>query len=370
MNASIIYNNHIGEYDFGEGHPLTSNRLKLFLDFFQDRFSPYLPNIAMIEAVGASDEDIRLVHENDYIAAIQCASEGRDLQNQLMYVSADNLSVETNKIPRGIDTASRLIVGCAVQAAIAMMEDKCDKAIAFGGMHHARKNFGEGFCYYNDVAICAMVLKKKYGLERILILDTDAHTGNGTMNIFYNDPSVLFIDIHQDPRTVYPEIGFTRQIGEGAGTGYTVNIPFPTFTGEDAYKCAFVEIVTPLVEEFQPQAIIRNGGSDPHFMDPLTKLGLTLRGLRMIGSEVRKLADTYTGGKSVDLILSGYNIETLPHTWSALIVGLLDLDVDLSDFAERQPAPPHDGALDMAKYVIQDVKSKLAPYWNCMRESR
>jgi len=122
-----------------------------------------------------------------------------------------------------------------------------------GGMHHARGNYGAGFCIYNDVAICIRNLIQKYGLERILVLDTDAHAGDGTCQIFYQDPRVLFIDLHQDPRTLYPGTGFSHEIGAGEGKGYTVNVPLPPGASYDAYEYVLDEIFAPLAGEFDPQ---------------------------------------------------------------------------------------------------------------------
>jgi len=133
-----------------------------------------------------------------------------------------------------------------------------------------------------------MYLMKKHGLERVLILDTDAHAGNGTSEYFYSNPKILFIDVHQDPMTLYPGTGFASDIGSGEGRGFTINVPLPVDAGYDSYQLVFEEIIEPLTEEFKPQIIIRNGGSDPHFDDGLTQLGLPVRGFRMIGERVRK----------------------------------------------------------------------------------
>jgi len=365
MKTHILFNESLGKYSFGKGHPLTADRFDAFFRFFRERFAPYMDRFEIVDARPAGDDLIGLVHSTRYMDAIRRASAGEEIADQLDYVSVDNLSAETGRIPLGIDEASRLIVGCSVAAAEAVAEDRCEKAIAFGGMHHAHRDKGEGFCFYNDVAIAAMHLKQKYGMKRVLVLDTDAHGGNGTMKTFYEDPEVLLIDIHQDPRTIYPEIGFAREIGSGKGTGFTVNVPLPTVAGIDAYTYTFDELVLPLAEEFRPQAIIRNGGSDPHYMDALTRLGLRISGLRTIGAKVRELAAQVTGGRSVDLILSGYTMNVLPHAWSAMIAGLLDLDVDLGDFKERN-APPDGSAYEVTKDIVADLRSRLRPYWKCM----
>jgi len=235
-----------------------------------------------------------------------------------------------------------------------------------GGLHHAKPAYGEGFCLYNDVAFCAINLIDKYNLERILILDTDAHAGNGTAEYFYEEPRVLFIDLHQDPRTLYPGTGFSNQIGSGSGRGFTINIPMPVYAGYDSYQSVLDEIVHPVVEEFRPQIIIRNGGSDPHFNDGLTNLGLPVKGFRMIGEEVREMAKI-CDGRVIDLIASGYNKEVLSYAWLALISGLADIKITVED---PEPIPQRfqkDPSLAETKRVIPEVKEYHKDYWRCFR---
>lgn len=234
-----------------------------------------------------------------------------------------------------MEEAARYILGQSKWAAQLVAKGKFKKVISIGGgLHHAKRNFGEGFCLYNDVAFCALYLKKRYNVERIMIIDTDAHCGNGTMKYFYDDREVLFVDIHQDPRTISPGTGFIEQMGTGKGLGFTLNIPLPPGAGNRCYQLAFEKIVEPLAREFSPQIIIRNGGSDPHFGDRLTNLGLSLEGFKMIGEKVRNLAEI-CDGKEIDLIASGYNLEILPSCWTALLFGLLGIEKEIEK--ERTP---------------------------------
>jgi len=121
---------------------------------------------------------------------------------------------------------------------------------------------------------------QEYKLERILILDTDAHAGNGTCEYFYEEPRVMFIDLHQDPRTLYPGTGFVEQIGSGKGRGFTINVPLPIALAMTPTSWYSIVWLQPVCEEFRPQVIIRNGGSDPHYSDGLTNLGLSVPGFQ------------------------------------------------------------------------------------------
>jgi acetoin utilization protein AcuC len=190
--------------------------------------------------------------------------------------------------------------------------------------------------------------------------------GNGTADYFSSDPRVLLIDLHQDPSTIYPGTGFASEIGSGAGIGKTVNVPLPVNAGNDSYKYVFEQIVEPLAKEFQPEIIIRNGGSDPHFNDGLTSLGLTIAGFKMIGEKVRQISEV-CDGKVIDLVASGYHRGILPYAWMALIAGLADFDVLL-----EEPSPiPHSLRIDSKMpdtiKVVSEVKGYLKDYWRCFR---
>jgi len=174
------------------------------------------------------------------------------------------------------------------------------------------------------------------------------------------------IDLHQNPMTLYPGTGFANQIGRGKGMGFTINVPLPVNAGYDSYQLAFESIVEPITQEFKPQIIIRNGGSDPHFDDGLTSLGLPVKGFRMIGERVREMARV-CDDKVIDLIASGYNKKVLPYAWLALIAGLAGIEVKVE---EPEPIPQHfktDPAFAETKKVVEEVKSHLKDYWTCLR---
>jgi acetoin utilization protein AcuC len=139
----------------------------------------------------------------------------------------------------------------------------------------------------------------------------------------------------------------------------------PVYAGYDSYKLAFESIVEPVTAEFKPQIIIRNGGSDPHFADGLTELGLPLRGFRMIGDKVREMAEV-CDGKVIDLIASGYNPRVLPNVWLALITGLCDIKLDIEEPVPVPPRLQNDPALKQTKVVIEEVKKSLKGYWRCL----
>ncbi|MCM8791930.1 MAG: hypothetical protein NC826_02115 [Candidatus Omnitrophica bacterium] len=368
MEAALVYDQKLKNYGFGKGHPLTTERFTLFFNFFQKKVVPFIKDVKIFSPLAVDDETLKLAHQPEYIQKIKLASQGVILNDIYRYVSTDNLNPLTGYIPQGIDEASRIIVGASLLAGKLAAEKKAKKAISIGGgMHHAKLNYGEGFCFYNDVAILVKYLKKEYNLKRILLIDTDAHAGNGTSEFFYEDPQVLFIDIHQDPYTLYPGSGFIYEIGNDKGEGFNINLVLSPKASNKSYEYLFDEVIFPIANEFKPEFIVRYGGSDPHYLDYLAQLGLTLEGFYMIGKKINELASIFTEGRSVDLILSGYNLEVLPFAWSNLIAGLLDLKIDLSDFKEKN-CPSPDSGLKETKNMVNEIKRYLRKFWRCMNK--
>jgi len=363
LKVAIIKAKDLKKYDFGAGHPFRGERFEDFFSFFEkkialnDRFEIVTNNNL------ASDSDLRLWHTKQYIDAMGKASCGVEVSDLFRFLSGDNLNPQTRRFPLGLESAARAIVASSILACDLVMEGRFKKAISIGGgLHHAKPGYGEGFCVYNDVVICVKHTIRTFSLDRVLVLDTDAHAGNGTCEAFYSDPKVLFVDLHQE--YIYPGTGFEAEIGEGKGRGFTVNVPLPPSAGDKAYKFVFDELVFPLVQEFKPQLIIRNGGSDPHPSDEITQLGLTLQGFNYIGKALAVLSKI-CDGKEVDLICSGYKPEVLSRAWTALISGLAGVDVSLVE-----PFPLRENkrkVLEEVKKVVTKVKTNLKPYWKNLR---
>jgi len=242
------------------------------------------------------------------------------------------------------------------------------KAIVIGGgVQHAGRDYERGFGIFSDVGICAENLMQNYGLKRILILDADAHAGDGIYSIFAHDPRVLFISIHQDPRTLYPGPGYRNPIGEGEGKGYSVNIPLLSGTSDLAYESVLDDIFVPISEEFHPQVIIMIDGSDTHFIDRITDMGLTLKGIYMIANKVRKVADGVCQGKVIAFAGSGYDPKGIlfPRGWLASICGLTGIEIELEGPYPFPPGHRRDYAVPETKKILEALKVKLAPYWKC-----
>lgn len=369
MTVAILYRDEIKEYDFGSGHPFHGDRYESFVRMLKDRLEPD-NYYRMLVAEAAGNDDLLKICDQDYIDFCReyyhSAASGwiGFYENFSRYQSVDNKPIGT---PGQLEGAARLIIGQAKMACDLVQSGEYKKVVSVGGgMHHAKQRFGEGFCIYNDVAFTALYLIEKYKLERVLVLDTDAHAGNGTAEYLRSNPNVLYIDIHQDPSTIYPGTGFVQDIGVNAGRGFTVNIPLPVQAGNASYLKAFDEVILPLTREFKPQVIIRNGGSDPHFNDGLTNLGLTIAGFKMMGTKVREIAEV-CGGKQIDLIASGYNARILPYAWLSLIAGVADLPLTVEEVIKVPAQFEQDLVLTETEKVLEDVRRYHRDFWKCFK---
>ncbi|MFP3872611.1 MAG: histone deacetylase family protein [Candidatus Natronoplasma sp.] len=340
----LFFHEKYGSYRFGKFHPFDPNRFPRFVDEVKKEEKMY-SEVEIVEAPLAENEVLETVHELDYIEEVDRKEK-----------TGGSLTMDT-PVKKGTPEAARYIVGGSLEAAKKIERGEDEFVINFGGLHHAGPDYGEGFCIFNDVAVAARHLADKK--KKVVIFDTDAHQGNGTMDIFMKDPNVLFISIHQDPATLYPGRGYIHEVGKEEGEGFTVNIPMPRDANITEYHHAVEEVVKPLVKQFSPDVLIRNGGSDPHHADSLTDLALDMRGLKYLGEVSRNMAEG-EGAGYIDLMLSGYGQRVL-EGWKAITIGTLGVEVPL----------PTDQKIGDIGYepkkklveTVEDLKNILEDYW-------
>lgn len=202
--------------------------------------------------------------------------------------------------------------------------------------HHAEPVRARGFCLFNNVAVAAAHAQAKLGCERILIIDWDAHHGNGTQNIFWADPDVLFFDIHR-AAPFYPGSGHLEEIGAGLGEGYTINVPIPESAGDAAFEKAFREILVPAAEFFKPDLVLVSAGFDAHRND--LALNVTYDGFKIMTGLVQKIADQHCDGKLALVLEGGYNLTSLAHGVHAVLEVLAGGDIpELSEIGVKEVA--------------------------------
>ncbi len=323
------------------------------MNFFETQGLLRLPNLVMLQPEPATKQDLLRVHDEDYV-------------NHVFRLGEQNrpYDIETPVSPQILE-ATMLIIGGALETGKAIYEGQADRAVAVGcGYHHAGPNYGGGFCLFNDIAVLIEFLRAKFRLKRAMVIDYDVHFGNGTSDIYYEDPNVLFISIHQDPRTIYPGTGFIEQIGRGPGEGYNVNVPLPPQTGDETYLHALKETFVPLAQEFEPEIIVGNGGSDSHFADMLGSLGLTVQGFFQVSRTIVQTAEKVCQGRVVLMLGSGYNPVVLPQCWYALAAGVFGLEkIEVGD-PYNPPVEPN-YVRPKVEDMLKNLKSHLRKHWKC-----
>ena len=308
-----------------EPHPSSSfitQRIKQFLDG-----SGLTAQMIPITARAAHEDELAVYHSREYIAGIRALSEGvgpmkgfwgeAELDAPLNYASYE---------------AALYAAGGAMNAVSAVMNGEVRNTYALlrPPGHHAMKNKAMGFCIFGNAVIAAHYARKTYGLERVMIVDWDVHHGNGTQNAFYQDPSVLFVSLHQ--HNWYPKLsGELEQVGSGMGAGYTVNIPLPAGTGDRGYRAAFEQLVVPIGLQFRPQLIIISAGQDANWLDPLAQMMVTMEGFRQLSVYMVELANEVCDGRLVMLQEGGYSAAYVPYCAVAAIEPLLNVDLGIVD---------------------------------------
>jgi acetoin utilization protein AcuC len=348
-SVAITYHDAISRYDFGLGHPFRGDRFDKYISLLKQKGLLTDPRVSLKKPLPATDKMLELIHNPKYLQGVKLRSD------QFAPLSGDT------PLSPDIVEAARYIVGASVLAGKLVIKKivKIGEGVG-GGLHHAGRGYGGGFCVFNDVAVCAKNLLDNHGVKRVLILDSDVHAGNGTMDIFYDDPQVLFISVHQNPLTIYPGTGFIEQVGDADGEGFTVNIPLPPGAGDVCMKLFLRDILRPLIIQFEPQIIIRNGGTDPHFMDGLGSLNLTFEGLWNIGKAVSTLSEE-VGCGIVNLSCSGYNPNTVASGWFALLKGVMQ-DHNIIEDPTRPPIES-EASIRETERIIQEAKKQLRSYW-------
>ncbi len=188
--------------------------------------------------------------------------------------------------------------------------------------HHAEPDRPMGFCLFSNVAVGARYLQRHHGVGRIAIVDFDVHHGNGTQAAFEDDPSVLFISLHQHPKTCYPGSGYDWEIGVGAGRGYTINLPFQPGSDDADYLRVFDARVVPELDEFRPEVLMISAGFDGHREDPLASMNLSEECFELMTRELRDVADQHCNGRVVSVMEGGYNLRALGRSVVRHVVGL------------------------------------------------
>ncbi len=303
-------------YDFGPSHPMNPVRLDLLMRLA--RALGVLDHVELVAPRLATNAELLRVHTAAFLGAVQQCS-AADSEGDVAH------GIGTPDVPTFTDMheVSSLIAGATLGAATAVWNGDVSHAFSpAGGLHHAMADCAAGFCVYNDVAVAIAGLLDA-GAERVAYVDVDVHHGDGVEAVFWDDPRVLTISIHEDPRTLYPGTGRAHEIGGPLAEGMAVNVALPAETDDDGWLRAIHSVVPHLLEAFAPEILVTQHGCDTHRLDPLAHLALTIDGQRMAAESLHGWAHEFAEDRWVATGGGGYAIvDVVPRIWSLVMAEL------------------------------------------------
>ena len=322
-SLAVAWDEALTRYDFGPGHPLAPVRVALTMALASDLGVLSAPPVSVFEPPPATDAELAMVHDDDYIFAVRQA--GRSLLPNAEF----GLGTPDNPVFEGMHAASALVAGATLAAARAVWSGQAvHGANIAGGLHHAMRRAASGFCVYNDPAIAIKWLLEA-GAERVAYVDVDVHHGDGVQAAFYDNPRVLTISLHEHPATLFPGTGLPTETGAGAGTGYSVNVALPAGTGDSGWLRAFDAAVPPLLRAFKPTVLVSQHGCDSHRLDPLAHLELSVDAQRLAQIVLHDLAHELCDGRWLITGGGGYAlVQVVPRTWTHLLAIAAGAPVD------------------------------------------
>ena len=324
MDVALVYSPALGAYDLGPAHPFRPERFALAVALMEE-YGLIGGGLTLAEPRPATREELLRVHEEAYVEVVEEASAPhRDWWRERRGIGPG----DTPDFP-GMHDAAALAAGATVQALDAVLAGTFTRSLApAGGLHHAHPGRAAGFCIYNDIAVAIAGALERDPSVRVAYVDTDAHHGDGVQEVFYNEPRVLTISVHEDGRYLYPGTGLVRERGGTDAPGSAVNVPMPPMATDECYRFVTEEVVAPALRTFGPNVIVSQNGADAHWSDPLTSLGQTLPGYRWLYARIAALADELCGGRLVATGGGGYSWATVvPRAWTLLAASLVTTEL-------------------------------------------
>ena len=327
--ASVVFDKSLTEYDFGPSHPMSPLRVDLTMRLAEEL--GVLDGLTVVPAPMATREQIATVHDEALIDAVTKAGTTPgwvDLER--------GLGTDDDPVFEDMHLASAHVVGASIEAFRQVWSGEAlHSANISGGLHHAMRDRSSGFCIYNDIAVGIQSLLDA-GAERIAYVDVDVHHGDGVERIFWDDPRVLTISLHETGQMLFPGTGFPADCGGEGAEGFAVNVALPPGTGDGGWLRAFHAVVPPLLQEFAPEVLVTQHGCDSHMDDPLAHMMLSVDGQRAAYLALHELAHEVSGGRWVATGGGGYAVvEVVPRAWTHLLAIVSGRPLD-----PATPTPP------------------------------
>jgi acetoin utilization protein AcuC len=310
--ACVYIGDDLARYGFGEGHPFGPDRLGAFWQYA--RASGLAGRVSQCVPVPANRDAIERFHTRDYVKRVisqSATGEG--------YLDCG----DTPAFP-GVYEAASFVVGSVLDAIARLLRDECRHALVpIAGLHHARRDSAAGFCVFNDCGVAIETLRAEYGVRRIAYVDIDAHHGDGVFYSFEADPDLIFVDLHEDGRYLYPGTGMAAETGKGAAQGTKLNIPMPPGSQDEQFFAAW-EMAERFIESRRPEFILFQCGADSLAGDPITHLQYSPAAHRHAAQRLCRLAERHCQGRLLALGGGGYNRDNLARAWTGVLQALLE----------------------------------------------
>lgn len=339
--TAIVADRRYMDHIAGRHHPERPERIAAMIEMTEHLTRPALKHHS---PRAASIAELELCHSDEYVRQIRQTAE------------FDRFAFDPDThTSRATWETARLAVGGVLTAVEAVADGDSDNAFAIVRPpgHHARPDHAMGFCFFNNVAIAARWLLAHSNLHRVLVVDWDVHHGNGTQEIFYDSPEVLYISLHQYP--FYPGTGWFDEVGADGGLGFTVNAPLPASFGDAEYLQVLDEVVIPIARQFKPEFVLISAGFDCHFRDPLGGMRVSEAGFTAMARRLKRVAAESCAGKLVAVLEGGYDLQALA-TGGRTVIDEFGRDAD-------EPLETASGNVRVIP-IIERMQHFLSPYWN------
>lgn len=301
-STGFVFDQRFLLHTAGFMHPESPKRLSATMKILEK--NPWFNTLYHIPAQMAEESSLLQVHSKEYIERMReaCSGGWKFLDTPDVGICEDSYDI------------ARLAAGSVLSLGDAIMQKQIQNGFALirPPGHHAEEKQAMGFCLFNNIAILAKHLQQKHGIGKVLILDWDAHHGNGTQHTFAEDPSVFYMSLHQYP--FYPGTGAWHEQGIGRGKGTTLNCPMPAGAGDKEFEFAFVEKILPAVENFKPEIVLISAGFDAHKADPLASLNLSTEFYGWMTDRMKEVAEKHSQNRLISILEGGYNLDFLPDS--------------------------------------------------------
>jgi acetoin utilization deacetylase AcuC-like enzyme len=340
LRTTVVTDRRYARHFAGRAHPERPQRIETVIQMAEglrrDQLRFEVPRPAL-------RDQVELCHGADYVSFVQRTAE----------FERYDFDLDTHTCKDSFDTAM-LAAGGVLTAVDCVLEGQADNSFALVRPpgHHALPERAMGFCFFNNVAIAARYLTQVRGLKRVLIFDWDLHHGNGTQEIFYETPEVLYVSMHQFPH--YPGTGSLDEIGAGAGSGFTINAPLPATFGDAEYVEVMDRLLLPVAREFNPEFVLISAGFDCHVRDPLGAMRVTEAGFAAMTRRIKRLAAETCDGKIAAALEGGYDLQALAGSAKAVLE-------ELGREADEPIAQASGG--ERALGLIETARRNLLPFW-------